>query len=162
RFTATPVDISVIKTPNTLVTSPGALITFTVTIGNDSVLPVSLTSLTDSEYGDLNGKGDCATPTTIASGAEYQCQFTVAIQSNIRPLVHFNQLVATASTIVVGSVAGSSRASGTAVAQDNAWVLLLMPPTDIFPVPIGMIWPLAGLGIAGIVLLYRRRGRRST
>lgn len=161
RFTATPVDISVIKTPNTLVTSPGALITFTVTIGNDSVLPVSLTSLADSEYGDLNGQGDCATPTTIASGAEYQCQFTVAIQPNIRPLVHFNQLVATASTIVAGSVAGSSRASGTAVAQDNAWVLLLMPPTDIFPVPTGMIWPLAGLGIAGIVLFYRRRGGRS-
>lgn len=126
-------------------------------VSNASVLPVSLTELMDSEYGDLNGKGDCATPTTIATGAEYQCQFTVTIQSNIRPLVHFNQLVATAITLV----SGSSKASGTAVAQDNAWVLLLMPPADIFPVPIGTIWPLTGLGIAAAVFLHRRRGRRS-
>jgi hypothetical protein len=62
RFTATPVDISITKTPNTLVTSPGVLITFTVIISNNSALPVSLTSLMDSEYGDLNGKGDCAHP----------------------------------------------------------------------------------------------------
>ena len=34
--------------------------------------------------------------------------------------------------------------------------------TDIFPVPMGMIWSLAWLGNTGIVLLYRRRGRRST
>ena len=115
----------------------------------------------DSEYGDLNGKGDCATPTTIASGAEYQCQFTVTIQSNIRPLVHFNQLVATASTLVLGSVGASSRTSGTAVAQDNAWVLLLMPPVDIFPVPMGTIWPLTVVGIAGAVFLHGRRKRRS-
>jgi len=156
RFTATPVDISVTKTPNTRLTIPGAPVTFTVVVNNASVLPVSLTELMDSEYGDLNGTGNCATPTTIATGAEYQCEFTVAIQPNIRPLVHFNQLVATASTLVEGS----SRASGTAVAQDNAWVLLLMPPTDIFPVPIGVIWPLAGLGIAGIVFLHRRRRKR--
>jgi len=156
RFTATPVDISVTKTPNTRLTTPGAPVTFTVVVNNASVLPVSLTELMDSEYGDLNGTGNCATPTTIASGAEYRCEFTVAIQPNIRPLVHFNQLVATASTLVEGS----SRASGTAVAQDNAWVLLLMPPTDIFPVPIGVIWPLAGLGIAGIVFLHRRRRKR--
>ena len=161
RFTATPVDISVTKTPSTRLTTPGASVTFSVVVSNASVLPVSLTELMDSEYGDLNGTGNCATPTTIASGAEYQCQFTVAIQYNIRPLVHFNQLVATASTLVVGSVGGSSRASGTAVAQDNAWVLLLMPPADIFPVPIGTIWPLTIMGIAAAVFLHRRRGRRS-
>lgn len=165
RFTATPVDISVTKTPSTRLTTPGAPMIFTVVVNNASVLPVSLTELMDSEYGDLNGTGNCATPTTIASGAEYQCQFTVAIQSNIRPLVHFNQLVATASTLVGGSaggsVGGSSRASGTAVAQDNAWVLLLMPPIDIFPVPIGAMWPLTVMGIAAAVFLHRRRRRRS-
>ena len=165
RFTATPVDISVTKTPSTRLTTPGAPMTFSVEVSNASVLPVSLTELMDSEYGDLNGKGDCATPTTIATGAAYKCKFTVAIQSNIRSLVHFNQLVATASTLVggsaVGSVGGSSRASGTAVAQDNAWVLLLMPPVDIFPVPIGTIWPMTVIGIAGAVFLHRRRGRRS-
>ena len=156
RFVATPIDITLTKTPSTRLTSPGARVAFAVAVTNNGPLPVSLAELQDSEYGDLNGKGSCVTPTTIATGADYRCDFSAAIASNIRPLVHFNQLIATANSVI----GGSSRASGTAVAQDNAWVLLLVPSIEIPPVPVGMLWPLTALGIAGAVFLHRRRGRR--
>ena len=154
RFVATPIDITLTKTPSTRLTSPGTRVAFAVAVTNNGPLPVSLAELQDSEYGDLNGKGSCVTPTTIATGADYRCDFSAAIASNIRPLVHFNQLIATANSVI----GGSSRASGIAV--DNAWVLLLVPSIEIFPVPVGMLWPLTALGIAGAVFLYRRRGRR--
>src|SRR6185312_580425 len=68
--------ISVTKTASpTSVPEPSGTITYTVTVTNNSVSsdPVTLTSLNDSVYGDLNGKGTCVTGGAIASGASYTC-----------------------------------------------------------------------------------------
>ena len=40
---------------------------------------VSITSLTDDVYGDLDGKGTCDVPQTIAAGATYSCSFSGAV-----------------------------------------------------------------------------------
>jgi uncharacterized repeat protein (TIGR01451 family) len=59
-------------------------VTFTVTVKNTSVSsdPVVLDSLVDSVYGNLNGKGSCATGGTINPGATYTCSFTVDFTGN--------------------------------------------------------------------------------
>lgn len=78
----TPTDIRVVKTPSThVITEPGAQVTFTIEVVNDSPdVPVDITSLVDSVYGDLNGQGSCALPVTIAAGgASYTCEFSAFV-----------------------------------------------------------------------------------
>ncbi|HEY3210032.1 MAG TPA: hypothetical protein VGL18_09625, partial [Actinomycetota bacterium] len=85
--TVTNVDpsITVTKTASpTSVDEPGGSVTFTVEVKNTSVAtdPVTLTSLTDSIHGDLNGQGSCATGGTINPGATYTCSFTATVSGN--------------------------------------------------------------------------------
>jgi Ice-binding-like len=69
--------ITVSKTANpTSRPAPGGSFTFTVTVHNTSTEAVTLTSLTDNVYGDLNGQGTCATGGTIAAGKSYTCAFS--------------------------------------------------------------------------------------
>ena len=44
--------------------------------------PLTLTELVDNVYGDLNGKGTCSVPQTIAVGGTYTCQFTGTFTGN--------------------------------------------------------------------------------
>ena len=63
---------------------PGGPVTFTIVVTNTSPADdVTLTSLVDDIYGDLNGQGDCVTPTTIVLGGSYTCAFTVDVLSNV-------------------------------------------------------------------------------
>jgi uncharacterized repeat protein (TIGR01451 family) len=55
---------------------PGGTFTFDVTVTNDSEEDVTLVSLVDDVYGDLNGEGSCATGGTIVAGETYSCSFT--------------------------------------------------------------------------------------
>ncbi len=72
--------IVVDKTANPVtLPEPGGTVTFTVVVTNTSFESVTLTSLTDNVYGDLNGKGSCATSGTIAAGASYTCAFDVEV-----------------------------------------------------------------------------------
>ena len=64
------------------VDEPGDTVSFTVTVTNDSVEPVTLTSLVDDVYGDLNGQGDCALPAVIAVGDSFTCTFPGAVSGN--------------------------------------------------------------------------------
>ncbi|MFN2145069.1 MAG: hypothetical protein ACK2T7_06930, partial [Anaerolineales bacterium] len=57
------------------VKAPGGTVLFTVKVSNTSVEAVTLTKLTDNKYGDLNGKGTCATGGSISSSGEYSCKF---------------------------------------------------------------------------------------
>jgi uncharacterized repeat protein (TIGR01451 family) len=68
----------------TQVLAPGEDVTFTVVIENDSVStdPVTIDSLFDDIHGDLNGQGDCVTPTTIEPGTSYTCSFTVLVDGD--------------------------------------------------------------------------------
>ena len=54
----------------------GGDVTFTVTVVNESAESVTLTSLVDDVFGDLDGVGDCSVPQEIAVGGSYSCSFT--------------------------------------------------------------------------------------
>ena len=56
---------------------PGGAFTFFVTVNNTSFEPVTVVSLTDDVYGNLNGRGTCAIGAVIPAGGSYRCQFTV-------------------------------------------------------------------------------------
>ena len=73
-------DITVTKTANpTSVSELGGNVEFTVVVTNASAEPVTLTSLTDSVFGNLNGKGTCVTGGSIAGGGSYTCSFSETI-----------------------------------------------------------------------------------
>ncbi len=76
--------ILVTKTAGTLVLSvPGGDVLFTVVVTNNSKESVTLTTLTDNIYGNLNGRDTCATGGTIpANGGIYTCTFTGAVNGN--------------------------------------------------------------------------------
>lgn len=64
-----------------LVYEPGGVITFTLTVTNSSAVDaVTLTSLTDSVLGNLNGQGSCALPgAALPSGGVYTCAYSDTI-----------------------------------------------------------------------------------
>ena len=83
-LTNLPSSIAVTKTANpTSLPEPGGNATFSVTIQNTSAADsVTITSLTDDIYGNLDGKGTCDVPQTIAAGDSYSCSFTGAVGGN--------------------------------------------------------------------------------
>ncbi|WP_420643505.1 DUF7507 domain-containing protein [Candidatus Leptofilum sp.] len=79
-----PSSIEVIKTADpTTVDEPGGEVTYTFTVNNTSAVDsVTINSLNDSIYGDLNGQGDCSVPQTIAAGGSYSCSITEFVAGN--------------------------------------------------------------------------------
>jgi cysteine-rich repeat protein len=71
-------DITVEKSASpTSVPESGDDVTFTVTVTNNAAEDVTLDSLSDDVFGDLNGKGSCSVPQSLAaSGGSYTCSFT--------------------------------------------------------------------------------------
>ncbi len=56
--------------------APGGAFPMQVQVTNTSPEAVSLISLIDNVYGNLDGQGTCNTPITINPGATFTCQFT--------------------------------------------------------------------------------------
>lgn len=56
--------------------APGGAFTYAVTVQNTGGSPVTLSTLTDSVYGDLDGRGTCDTAGVIAAGDSYTCSFS--------------------------------------------------------------------------------------
>ena len=81
------------RRPSCTLPEPGGLVTFTVAVTNLSPEPVELTTLTDSVYGNLNGKGTCVVPQSIPVSGLYQCQFTATVTGNAGE-VHRNVVTA--------------------------------------------------------------------
>ncbi|HVF14739.1 MAG TPA: hypothetical protein VM942_09090, partial [Acidimicrobiales bacterium] len=78
RLVDVPPTVTVVKDADPLSRpEPGGAFTFTVTIGNTSFEPVTVTSIIDDVYGNLNGRGTCAIGAVIQPGGFYRCQFTV-------------------------------------------------------------------------------------
>ena|GEM_PF-1475788 len=77
RITDIPPAIRIVKTPDPLSRpEPGGTFRFTLTITNPSFEPVTIVSLVDDIYGDLNGRGSCAVGITLApNGGSYSCAF---------------------------------------------------------------------------------------
>ncbi|TXS90750.1 hypothetical protein FV139_17365 [Parahaliea maris] len=118
------IDIRVIKTPSTnVITEPGAGVTFTLEVVNDSpVAAVSITSLVDSIYGDLNGQGNCVLPITIpASGASYSCAFQAMVMGQ----------GGTAETNVVRAEGEDSTGNNSKLVYDIATVVIRGTPASL-------------------------------
>jgi len=91
------VNISVTKTANpTEVPEPGGPVEFTVRVDNSSGEPVTLTNLTDSIHGNLNGKGDCSCDQSIPNNGYYECSFSANVSGNAGD-VETNTVTAVAS-----------------------------------------------------------------
>lgn len=72
-------------------------VTFTIVVTNHSIEPLTLTSLVDDMFDDLNGVGDCATGGSIAQeGGTYTCSFTVTLTGAPGDPPHVNVVTATA------------------------------------------------------------------
>lgn len=75
--------IDVVKAASpTSVDEPGGNVTFSVEVTNGSIETVTITSLTDSVYGNLNGKGDCAIGAVLDPGETYACSFVGAVSGS--------------------------------------------------------------------------------
>ena len=95
-FTDVAPAIRVTKTADpTHIPEGGDYVTFTVLVENIGVEDVTLTSLSDTVFGDLDGKGTITLPQTILVGGSYSGSFTVALSSDtLTP--HYNVVTATA------------------------------------------------------------------
>jgi len=70
--------IQITKTASpTHVPETGGNVTFTFLVENIGQEDVTLTSLIDTKFGDLDGKGTCDVPQTILIGESYSCTYTV-------------------------------------------------------------------------------------
>ncbi len=135
----TPPAISVHKTASPILTLPGSPVTFSVIVTNESEADtVDLVELDDDVHGDLDGRGDCSLPQTLAPGESYGCQFTEVVDGAL-PSAEVDRVTA------VALAAGG--AGGAAVAQDSAIVLLLGAP-NVLEIP-----ALSSLGLALLALL---------
>ncbi len=91
-LTDVPSTITVTKTANPTVVQDSGPVTFTVVVRNNSAVDtVYIQTLTDSIYGDVNGKGTCtledgidegpAGSRRILPGASYTCSFTATVSN---------------------------------------------------------------------------------
>jgi hypothetical protein len=78
----------------TTVPETGGQATYTVTVTNNAAEAVTLTTLSDDKFGNLNGKGSCATGGTIAAGATYSCSFTMTLAPQNAGTSHTNVVTA--------------------------------------------------------------------
>ncbi len=79
KIIATPA-LEVLKEADpTVVPATGGDVTFTITVNNIGGGEITLKTLIDDKFGNLNGVGTCSVPQTIAYDDSYQCTFTKKI-----------------------------------------------------------------------------------
>jgi len=66
---------------------PGAAISFTLTIHNDSAAAATLFTLVDDQHGNLHAQGNCLLPQLIAPGSSYVCNYPANISGNAGQVV---------------------------------------------------------------------------
>lgn len=90
-------DISVAKTANpTTVLATGGDVTYTIVVTNNTAEPVSLTTLIDDQFGNLDGQGTCSLTQAIAGNGTYTCQFTASLPPAPAGSTHVNTVTAQA------------------------------------------------------------------
>ncbi|MEZ4864026.1 MAG: hypothetical protein R3C14_22090 [Caldilineaceae bacterium] len=93
---APAVTVTKAANPNTVPESGGAVTFSVVVVNNSAAEALSLTTLVDNIYGDLNGQGTCVVPQTLAkAGGEYRCSFTKMVTGDFGNN-HVNEVTATA------------------------------------------------------------------
>ncbi|WP_421271287.1 DUF7507 domain-containing protein [Aeromonas taiwanensis] len=128
RVTITNVapSITVTKTPDPdQVKEPGGSVEYTVVVTNtsgDFDNPLTLTSLIDDKFGDLDTKGDCAlgSGVSLAKGSPFTCHFTETINGNSGD-THTNEVTAMAL----------DNEGDDATAKDSATVSIVDVPSAI-------------------------------
>ncbi|MCB9077668.1 MAG: hypothetical protein H6631_08760 [Anaerolineaceae bacterium] len=89
--------VSKTASPTSLL-EPGGNVTFTISITNTGLETVTLNTLTDSEFGNLNVAGKCVIPSQpLPTLANYTCQFTQPISANFGDVSHVNTVTVTAA-----------------------------------------------------------------
>jgi hypothetical protein len=132
RASATATLIQVAKTANpTSVAAPGGPVTFTVRVDNSSTLnSVTIQSITDSVYGNLNGQGNCSVPQSLNAGQFYQCAFSASVTGN-----------AGDSEVDVVNVSGTDSGGSPVSGGDNATVIITGIEVDKSAVPDTVVAP---------------------
>jgi len=75
--------IDVTKTANpTSVPETGGDVTYTIIVENVGETDVTLESIIDDVFGDLDGVGTCAVPQELLEGGTYSCEFTEFVTGN--------------------------------------------------------------------------------
>ncbi len=95
------VDVAKSAAPGSI-PEPGGTVTFTVTVANTSVEAVTLSSLTDSEFGNLRDSGNglvagntCpAQPAVIPAGGTFTCSFEAFVEGDAGDPDHRNLVTA--------------------------------------------------------------------
>ncbi|MDO8361417.1 MAG: S8 family serine peptidase [Actinomycetota bacterium] len=147
----------------TSVPETGGLVTFTLVVTNQSVEPVTISSLSDSDL-TLGAVCGDAVGTTLGLGGTYLCAFTSNVSGSYASGVpHVNTV----------TVAVTDNDAGTASFSDDATVnfteVVVVAPTTTVPrnrpLPATgqdssrLVALAGGLVVAGLVLTARRRGR---
>gem|GEM_PF-1569426 len=107
----TPPSITVSKraSPSALPAS-GGTVEYEVTVTNTSQIDaVELDSLVDSMFGDLDGRGNCSVPQTLAPGAVYSCSFEADV-AGVAGQSHRNEVQAIGTSDDGETVAASANA----------------------------------------------------
>ena len=105
--------LTVTKSPSpTSVPETGGNVTFSVVVTNTTATSVSLTTLNDDKFGDLNGVGTCAVPQTIAVAGNYSCSFQKTLPAATAGATHKDTVSATV-TNPGGSATGKAGATVT-------------------------------------------------
>jgi hypothetical protein len=148
----------VLKTASpSVLTEPGGEVTFEVSIYNTSPdVSVTVDSLLDDVYGDLNGQGTCAAPIVLqpsgTAGDAYSCSFTAAVTGNSGD-----------TEIDTVTASGIDENANLVSDQDSASVEIRQVPVTGVPVPLFSAVGFAILSLlVGIIGFHasRPRGRR--
>lgn len=131
--------ISVSKTPNPAqVEAPGGDVQFSVVVANTGPASVTINTLTDDVFGDLNGQGSCSVPQTIPVGGSYECSFTGAVNLDGGRCVHVNTVTATGQGELGDPVQGSDDAQVTILPCAEISVTKTPNPAQL-PIPGGEV-----------------------
>ena len=116
-ITNVPPTIAVVKKADpTSLPAPGGDFTFTVTVTNTSNEAVTITSLADDIYGNLNGQGNCQVGAVLQPNQSYTCMFKGRFTGG-----------GGSQTDIVTAVAVDNEGSQ-AIAQAQATVTIVPPP----------------------------------
>jgi hypothetical protein len=132
-----PPSITALKTaiPD-IVPTQGDTVTFTVSTTNtSSVDEVTLDTLQDSVFGNLNGRGDCSVPQVLPAGDSYTCSFDAFISGNDGE-THANEFVVTGTSDDGDPVAANAQAIVTIPDQ--------LPSIEVAKFAVPPFVPLAG------------------
>ena len=111
-ITDQPPAIAVQVTPPSDLSEPGGALELTVQVENATAEDITLTSLSDSELGDLDGLGTCALPQPLFGNGSYTCSFSLDVSANAGDLVQ-NTVSATAFDDEGGSASADGSSSVT-------------------------------------------------